>query len=53
MEKLIGKKIRCVGRWIGKPILIRQTGGHRAMRGYRGDRMEKEIEILIYHIIHT
>jgi len=31
MEMLIGKKIRCVGRWVGKPLLVRQTGGHRAM----------------------
>ncbi|MCD6477623.1 MAG: hypothetical protein J7K87_01340 [Candidatus Aenigmarchaeota archaeon] len=31
MERLLGKKIRCVGRWVGKPVLIRQTGGHRAM----------------------
>jgi len=30
MERLLGKKIRCVGRWVGKPVLIRQTGGHRA-----------------------
>ena len=31
MEKLLGKKIRVVGRWVGKPILIRQTSGHRAL----------------------
>jgi len=33
MERLnlVGKKIRCVGRRIGKPVLIKQTSDHRAM----------------------